>query len=197
MASASNKTREGPVEACFSPHITVFASQDVQLKVCRKNNLPSFINLLRQFVYIDQVSFIFIMADQIPIVSTPTNPGMAGFLPINAAELARYWDKRKQMEASMLWKLSDLCTHFIQPVLTTERIILPDTSTEPNSASTPLVKPPDLGSKGNNATSSKFSKAFAPLVPLVTPPRRPGCALSSGTMVYVADPKTDPLHPIN
>jgi hypothetical protein len=114
-----------------------------------------------------------------------------------SAELARYWDKRKQMEASMLWTLSDLCTHFIQPVLTTERIILPDTSTEPNSASTPLVKPPDLGSKGNNATSSKFSKAFAPLVPLVTPPRRPSCALSSGTMVYVADPKTDPLHPIN
>ncbi|PLW44676.1 hypothetical protein PCANC_12363 [Puccinia coronata f. sp. avenae] len=144
MASASNETREGPVEACFSPHITVFASKDVQLKVCRKNNLPSFINLLRQFVYIDQVSFIFIMADQIPIVSTPTNPGMAGFLPINA-----------------------------------ERIILPDTSTEPNSASTPLVKPPDLGSKGNNATSSKFSKAFAPLVPLVTPPCRPAAFIES------------------
>jgi hypothetical protein len=43
-----------PGEAFLSPHITVFASQDVQLKVCRKNNLPSFINLLRQFVYIDQ-----------------------------------------------------------------------------------------------------------------------------------------------
>ncbi|PLW23072.1 hypothetical protein PCASD_10528 [Puccinia coronata f. sp. avenae] len=113
-----------------------------------------------------------------------------------SAELARYWAERKQIEDSMLWTLSDPCTHFIQPVLTTERIILPDTSTEPNSASTPLVKPPDLGSKGNNATSSKFSKAFSPLVPLVTPPRRPGCALSSGTVVYVADPKTDPLHPI-
>ncbi|PLW15623.1 hypothetical protein PCASD_23703 [Puccinia coronata f. sp. avenae] len=33
MASASNETREGPGEAFLSPHITVFASQDVQLKM--------------------------------------------------------------------------------------------------------------------------------------------------------------------
>jgi len=108
-----------------------------------------------------------------------------------SAELARYWAERKQVEASMLWTLSDPCTHYIQPVLTTERIILPDSTAIPN---TPVES--EFDTKGKQPTSPKFCKAFAPLVPLVTPPRRPGCALSSGTVVYVADPKTDPLHPI-
>jgi len=49
-------TRHGPIQTCFSPRIAVFASQDVEENVCRKNNLPSFVNLLRPFEYIDRVS---------------------------------------------------------------------------------------------------------------------------------------------
>ncbi|KAA1069674.1 Anaphase-promoting complex subunit 1 [Puccinia graminis f. sp. tritici] len=112
-----------------------------------------------------------------------------------SAELARYWAERKQIESSMLWTLSDPCTNYLQPVLTTERLILPDISTE----STPSTKTSDEqnnSANGKHATSPKFCKAFVPLAPLVTPSRRPGCALSSGTVVYVADPKMDPHHPI-
>ncbi|EGG02598.1 uncharacterized protein MELLADRAFT_91152 [Melampsora larici-populina 98AG31] len=36
----------------------------------------------------------------------------------------------------------------------------------------------------------------APLTPLVTPPRKPGCSLPSGTVVFVADPTLEPLHPV-
>ncbi|WAQ89901.1 hypothetical protein PtA15_11A593 [Puccinia triticina] len=112
-----------------------------------------------------------------------------------SAELARYWAERKQIEASMLWTLSDPCTHYLQPVLTTERIILPDNSSESNSTTT-ISDEQDNGTDEKSATSSQFCHAFVPLTPLVTPSRRPGCALSSGTVVYVADPKTDPHHPI-
>ncbi|POV99511.1 hypothetical protein PSTT_13741 [Puccinia striiformis] len=112
-----------------------------------------------------------------------------------SAELARYWAERKQIEASMLWTLSDPCTHYIQPVLTTERIILPERSLE--STPTPRADiEQDPSASGKHAASTKFCQAFLPLAPLVTPPRRPGCALSSGTVVYVADPKIDPHHPI-
>ncbi|PLW17316.1 hypothetical protein PCANC_14138 [Puccinia coronata f. sp. avenae] len=57
MTSTSvDETRHGSVQACFSPRIAVFASQDVQREVCQKNNLPCFVSLLRPFEYIHRVS---------------------------------------------------------------------------------------------------------------------------------------------
>ncbi|KAG0139551.1 hypothetical protein CROQUDRAFT_101374 [Cronartium quercuum f. sp. fusiforme G11] len=95
------------------------------------------------------------------------------------AQLRRYWAERHEVESSMLWTLSDPCTYFFQPVLTTEKIVL---------------KP--AMHQLTDSSRLSFSKATAPLVPLVTPPRKPGCSLSSGTVVFVADPKLEPHHPV-
>lgn len=48
-------SRYGAIQASFSPRIAIFTSQDVT-EACRKNNLPSFVDLLRPFDSIDRVS---------------------------------------------------------------------------------------------------------------------------------------------
>ncbi|KAH9812049.1 hypothetical protein DFH28DRAFT_1031872 [Melampsora americana] len=98
------------------------------------------------------------------------------------AQLRRYWAERKEIESSMLWTLSDPCTYYFLPVLSTEKIIL-----KPGLTS---------DSFSHELNSHDFSKATAPLTPLVTPPRKPGCSLPSGTVVFVADPTLEPLHPV-
>ncbi|KAI9630540.1 hypothetical protein KEM48_013861 [Puccinia striiformis f. sp. tritici PST-130] len=108
-----------------------------------------------------------------------------------SAELARYWAERKQIEASMLWTLSDPCTHYIQPVLTTERIILPERSLE--STPTPRADiEQDPSASGKHAASTKFCQAFLPLAPLVTPPRRPASTEGFTVLLYGRLPSTAP-----
>ncbi|MBW0468810.1 hypothetical protein O181_008525 [Austropuccinia psidii MF-1] len=112
-----------------------------------------------------------------------------------SAQLARYWAERKQIESSFLWSLSDPCTHYLQPVLTTEKILLPPHPTLNQHHHQNLSN--DFSQHSNSIDSSQsFSKAVVPLIPLVTPPRAPGSLLASGTLVYVADPIINPFHPI-
>lgn len=99
---------------------------------------------------------------------------------VEEAQLQRYWAERQEIESSMLWTLSDPCTYYFQPVLTSEQIIL-------SRPSRPIH---------STGTDQSFAQAKAPLAPLVSPPRKPGCLLASGRVVFVADHRLEPLHPV-
>ncbi|KAA1076176.1 hypothetical protein PGT21_035449 [Puccinia graminis f. sp. tritici] len=51
-SSSSQRT----IQACFSPRIALFTSEEIDQEICNKNHLTNFASLLRPFEYIDRVS---------------------------------------------------------------------------------------------------------------------------------------------